>query len=342
MSTITRSDRLRACIAVATAIACASPSFAEAQEAPSSSAPDPLGPLRERFKDGMDRYRAGAFAEAAVIWEAIYRELGPDTGYRLAFNLGRAYDQIGDLIKASEYYETYLATVKIKRDAGVTLEANVEKQEVEAKQRLDAIAVVKGRIHVRPGASPVLTRIDNASPRVSGFVVYVEPGPHVVRFAPVGEKEDVRELVVKAGELAEVEPRAPETRLTPIATPPTPRTETNVTHPIPASALWVSGAVTLASIIIPVVTYSNASSLADEFDTALAAGNFTEQVRIKADYDSAKANAYASLAVPSILGATTVGLVIWYFVGAREKTVQVTPNASVGSGGATFGATGRF
>ena len=342
MSTIIRSDRrLHALLVIAIAIA--SPSLAHAQEAPSSSAPDPLGPLRERFKEGMDRYRAGAFAEAAVIWEAIYRELGPDTGYRLAFNLGRAYDQLGDLIKASEHYETYLGTVKAKREAGITLEANVEKQEALAKDRLDAIAAVKGRIRVKPGATAVVTRIDNAPPRVSGFVVYVEPGPHVVRFAPAGEKEEARELVVKAGEIAEVEPPAPAPRPPPILTPPPgPRYETQVVHPIPSSVLWVSGAVTVASIIIPVITYTSASSLSDDFDAALAAGNYPEQLRIQADYNSARSNAYASLAVPSILAATTVGLVIWYFVGAREKTVQIAPSASVGSNGAAFGASGTF
>lgn len=342
MSTITRSDRVRACILVATAIACASPAIAYGQEAPSSTAPDPLGPLRERFKEGMDRYRAGAFADAAVIWEAIYRELGPDTGYRLAFNLGRAYDQIGDLIKASEFYETYLATVKTKRDAGITLEANVEKQEVEAKERLDAIAAVKGRIRVKAAADPVVARIDNAAPRVAGFIVYVEPGSHVVRFARAGEKDDVRELVVKAGEVAEVEPRAPEPKAAVVMPPPGPRFETTTVHPIPSSVLWVSGAVTLASILIPVITYSSASALSDEFDVAKADGNFAEQIRIQGDYNSARSNAYASLAVPGILGATTVGLVIWYFAGAREKTVQITPSADVRAGGATFGATGRF
>lgn len=344
MWTIIPSDRRRS-VVVAVAIALAlCPSLAFAQEAPSSSppspsAPDPLGPLRERFKEGMDRYRAGAYGDAAVIWEAIYRELGPDTGYRLAFNLGRAYDQLGDLIKAAEHYETYLATVKSKRDAGMTLEANVEKQEVEAKERLDAIAAAKGRIRVKAGATPVVARIDNAPPRVSGFVVYVEPGAHVVRFA--GEKEDVREIVVRPGQIVEVEPKAPEPKpVVPPPPPPPPQLETRIEKPFSPIVLWVSAGVTLASFAIPIITYSGALSIKSDYEDPSKTD--AERARLETDYESARSNAYATTAVPSILAATTVGLTIWYLLGDREVKVPVTPGANVSATGASFGASGRF
>ncbi|MBS2012186.1 MAG: hypothetical protein JST00_04835 [Deltaproteobacteria bacterium] len=347
MSTITRSDRRSRALALALALSSsvlgvATP--ARAQEAPSpapppSAAPDPLGPLRERFKEGMDRYRAGAFGDAAVIWEAIYRELGPDTGYRLAFNLGRAYDQLGDLIKAAEHYETYLAAVSSKRAAGVTLEANVERQEIEARERLDVIASKKGRIKVAAGASPVVTRIDNAPPRMSGFLVYVEPGSHVVRFA--GERDEVREVAVQAGELVELAPPAPVVRA-PIAPPPAPRFESRIERPFGTGVIWIAGAVTLASVAIPAITYSSAFGVKDDFEAARAAGDYPEQLRLEADYNSARSNAYASLAVPSILALATGGLVVWYYLGARRVDVPIAPTAGATAGGASLGAVGTF
>lgn len=321
MWTITRSERALAIAFLGIGLALV-PRSSQAQEAPPSPAapaPDPLGPLRERFKEGMDRYRAGAFGDAAVIWESIYRELGPDTGYRLAFNLGRAYDQLGDSIKAAEHYETYLARVRGKHDAGETLEANVEKQEAEAKERLAQISAVKGRIRVRQGTRPVVTRIDNAPPRVSGFVVYVEPGNHTVRFEGDNGAEETRELSVRPGEIAELDPPAPK-RERPIEPPPPPKVETRTERPFSPTVLWVSGGLTLASFAIPIIAYSSALSIKSDYDAA--GGTRADKERIASDYDSARSNAYATTAVPIVFAATTLGLAIWYLVDGREVTTS--------------------
>ena len=64
---------------------------------------------RERFKQGMDRYKAGAPAEAIGYWEPIYRELGEQKGYRLAYNLGVAYAELGDATRAAERLESFLS-----------------------------------------------------------------------------------------------------------------------------------------------------------------------------------------------------------------------------------------
>src|SRR5262249_54177668 len=114
-------------------LAAASPP-ARAQEAPTKPPPPPatapdepgeqdptLDAQRVRFRAGMDKYRAGAFAEAIVIWEAIYRELGKEKGYRLAYNIARAYDHFGDTTRAAESYEAYLNETKARHEAGETL-----------------------------------------------------------------------------------------------------------------------------------------------------------------------------------------------------------------------------
>ncbi|MGD0530463.1 MAG: hypothetical protein ABSE49_35345, partial [Polyangiaceae bacterium] len=62
-----------ACLALAAADARAVPP-------PATTMDDPMEQYRERFKQGMDRYRAGAPAEAVGYWEPIYRELGEQKG----------------------------------------------------------------------------------------------------------------------------------------------------------------------------------------------------------------------------------------------------------------------
>src|SRR5689334_150875 len=92
---------------------------AAADEPAATSEADALEAKRERFRAGMEKYRAGAFSEAIDIWEAIYAELGASKGYRLAFNIGRAFEQraatrsgsaaaITDAVKAAEHYATYV------------------------------------------------------------------------------------------------------------------------------------------------------------------------------------------------------------------------------------------
>ncbi len=83
---ITRSS---AGYALAFAVTLFTPARALADEPSPPKESDTLDPLRERFRAGMERYRAGAFAEAIVIWTAIYGELG-EKGYRLAFYIAEA------------------------------------------------------------------------------------------------------------------------------------------------------------------------------------------------------------------------------------------------------------
>src|ERR1700683_1801476 len=70
---------------------------------------DPMAPYRDRFRAGMERYTTGYEAEAIQYWEPIDREIGQQKGYRLGFDLARAYEHIGDSTHAAERYESFLA-----------------------------------------------------------------------------------------------------------------------------------------------------------------------------------------------------------------------------------------
>jgi len=284
----------------------------------------------------MDKYKAGAFADAVVIWEAIYRELGTDKGYRLAFDLARAYDELGDLIKAADHYETYLEKVTQRRTLGETLEANVERQEAVARDRLEKIAALKARIRVKAGArQPAIVQIDNAPTRVAGFTMYVEPGAHVVTFG-TGKEADVRRLTVARGALVDVEPREE----VQVAPPPETRFETRVERPFSPAVLWIGGGVAALSLVLPAITYANALSIKSDYDDP--ATPRTDKERLASDYYSSRTNAYASVVVPAVFTAAVGGLAIWYVLGTKETRTPITPSANLGPTGMSLGASARF
>ena len=306
------------------------PPVASPDHAP-PAARDPLDALRGRFREGMEKYRAGAFADAIVIWESIYRELGAETGYRVAFDLGRAYDELGELIKAAEHYQTYLDRVAARRRDVESLEPNVEKQEAVAHERIDRMMRIYGALHVRAARRPILVHVDNTPPRVAGFTVYVEPGAHTVTFG-IGPTADVHRVTVRRGELLEIEPRDQ-------ATPAEARYETREERPFAATVLWASTGGAVVSLLLPTITYANALSIKRDFDAPGASRQ--EKERLLADYESARSNAYASIAVPALLTATTSGLALWYVLGRRETRTPL-PTVSISATGGAAGLTSRF
>ena len=321
---------------------------APAPSTPTSQEKETLDPLRERFRAGMDRYKAGAFAEAIVIWSAIYAELGMEKGYRLAFNLGRAYDHLGESsTQAAEHYEAYLREVARRRAAGESLEPVVEKQELEAKDRLEELVATKGRIDVRSENRSVAVRIDGGAPRLAGFIAYVVPERvHVVTFNPGEKNEKKVEVIVPRGEIVTVT-APPE----PVLQPPPVRYETVRQRPFREAILYIAGAVTVASVIVPVVLYANAYAFRDDYNAANSARLHDADTVQRAqaadsDYQHAKSVAYASLALPIGLAAVTAGLTTYWIVGSKEKRVAVPVPSGVEAGllpgGGFVGATTRF
>jgi hypothetical protein len=342
MSIRTRSRSRVRCAALACAVGLSLPTPARARaDEPGAGGDSRIERRREIFKSGMDDYANGRFREAIGKWEPIYRELGAEQGYRLAFNLARAYDKVDDATRAAEYYETYVAEVKRRRDRELDVEPAVEKQAEDAALRLEELKKTHGRIAIGPGQRVV--RIGNGEQRVAGargFVEYVAPGRHVVKFDPGTPEEREMGIDVEAGALVPVEtPRvAP-----PVAAPPPLRYETRVERPFSPVFLWVAGGLTVASLALPVVLRENALSVKSDYDRT-PESNTAERQRLAADYDEAKTNAYVSYAVPAVFALATGALVTWYFVKTTEQRVPVTvqPEARIGPEGGSVGLRARF
>ena len=305
---------------------------------PQTSMDDPMEQFRERFKQGMDRYKAGAPAEAVGYWEPIYRELGEQRGYRLAYNLGVAYAELGDATRAAERLKSFLAEVDARRSRGDALAAIVTKEEADAQQRVAGLVASKGRIHVEAGSPPRAVQVDAGEPRLAGFVAWVTPGEHTVTFAPGSLDQETKTVTVQAGERVDVaaSPPAPAATPAPTTIPPSPPsassiatapplTRREIEHPFSSFVVLGAGAITVGVAVAAVPLHLHASSLYDQYapQTSRTAAD------AQAFYD-ARTRAYVDTGAAIGLAAVTAGLAAWYFLGTSSREVTVTPGGIAG------------
>ena len=295
-----------------------------------ATAEDDLSAFRDRFRAGLARLEAGQTAEAIVTWEAVYAELGPTRGYRLAYNLGIAYDRYGDASRAAERFLAFLSEIATRRERGENLDASLLKQADDATERMAEISRSKGRVSVRsPLRLPV--QIDGGDARVSPFTAFLPPGAHVITFEPGSARARRVEIAVREGQAYEVDaPDEPAVAPAPMAPPavaqmpprppqPQPEGPQRMERPFPWPVLAGAAGLTAASVLIPVLTYGNAGDLRTQYD---ASKDPAQQDRLAQDYESARSTAYATVAIPITLAAATVGLSLWYVLGAKSTTLS--------------------
>jgi hypothetical protein len=302
---------------------------------------DALAPYRDRFRQGMEKYKVGAMAEAIRAWSAIYEEIGPQRGYRLSFNLARAYEANFETSRAAERYQSFLDEVAARRTAGETIDPLVEKEATEAQARLGELDANNGRIRVVSSGRIVAAQVDASDPRLGTFVTYVAPGNHVVIFAPGSTEAEPHLVTVKAGELVLVSPtplpEPPPVVLPPPLPPPEPKPHRiELEHPFSPTVLYVSAGVTVASIVAPIVTYAHAVSLIDTYYSPQTQPG-AQKNNLNAEYQSAKTTAYDTLAIPLALTAVTGALVAYYFGVNKEREVTVGATVLPGGGAAMLG-----
>ncbi len=300
MSTRTRSSLLLPLLLSLAALS--SPSRA----ARAAAEDDPMAPYRERFKAGMERYKAGDLPAAISAWEAIYREVGPDRGYRVAFDLARAYEKSGDAPDARDRYQSFLQIVQQRRASGLPLEPVVVQEETEARARLDELPPPKPTEPAPAAPSP--------PPPVSSATPAAAESPAAVPAPPPAP--------------APVSP----------ARPPQPPTSQPPFSPL---LLVATGGATIAAITLCAVEYANALSEENAFRAASAQPS-SVQSNLKSTYDGTVPIAYASLGASIGLAAITAGLTAWYFAGTKPRDARLSPSVAPLPGGAQVGLVGRF
>ena len=103
---------------------------------------------------------------------------------------------------------------------------------------------------------------------------------------------------------------------------PEPRWETRTEPPFSPAWLYVAGGATVLSTLAPIITYSNAYAIRDDYEAANDAGR-SNASELSSQYDRATSTAYVTLAIPIVFAAVTAGLAVWYFTGTKETRVNV-------------------
>jgi hypothetical protein len=334
---------------------------------PAATAPDDaLAAYREQFKRGMDLYEHGAAAEAVAIWEPVYRELGEQRGYRLAYDLGVAYAALDDSPRSGERLQAFVSEVDSRRGRGEALGAAVTKEESDARARLARLATSLGRIQVVPGSSPSMARVDAGTPHAAGFIAWVAPGPHTVTFDPGTQDERTIPIDVASGALVELVPPAPAGPAIPASGPaategpaaPLPsgpsapsseRPAAPAGAPAPRAApfspwlIAVSGGATLAATGAAIALELHASSLRDQ-DVAEQARSpdGTIAPADRTSFTTARTWAYVSIGAAVGLAGVTGGIAGWYLLDrAHGETAPPSSPIAIrlqGSGVAVEGA----
>ena len=211
---------------------------------------------------------------------SIYREGGAVKGYRVAFDLARAYDKTGDPIRAKEKYRAFLAVVDARRAAGLAIEAIVVQEESEAR---DWIAKSADTTDAAPLGNGVASEPARPGPSAS-------PSPSPVP-SPL-----------------------PFPSLSPSVSPPP--APAKAQPPFSPAFLISSGAATVAAIVVCGIEYANALSAENGFNAA-ANQPASVQQGYQTSYDNARPLAYASLGASVGFAAITAGLAVWYFTGTK-------------------------
>ncbi len=309
---------------------------------------DPMAAYREQFKRGMDRYKAGALAETIGFWEPVYRELGAQKGYRLAYNLGVVYQELGDATHTAERLQSFLDQVDALRARGESLAPIVEREAVDGRARMARLAATKGRIVVVAGVTPRAARVDAGEPRLAGFVAWVTPGEHTVQFAEGTPGAEVKTVQIRAGETAEVSPTPP-----PPSPPPPPEPLVVLVRPSPQAMVvaahqetfhpfaWpiiaATGGVAIAAAIAAVPLYAYESNLYTRY-----APESPRPADHSDTYNRLRSVAYLDVGGAIGFAAVTAGLATWYLLGSSERDVGVTAGAGATPRGASISLRGRF
>jgi hypothetical protein len=332
----------------------------DAQSPPATASDEALTQYRDRFKLGMDRYKAGLAAEAIGYWAPIFGDLGPQRGYRLAYDLGIAYAQIGDATRAAERFQSFLDEVDARRGRGESLEGLVTREEEDARDRMAAMRASKAQIRVAEGAVPIGVQVDGDEPRLAGFVAWVAPGTHSVTFAPGTGRAETKAVAAAAGEVVDVAPTPPENVETPALPPaasapplpfpsPTPSTSSPASGAAPAERpgrerppfspawLYAGGGLTLGVTIAAIVLEVEANALRDRLIGERPRSNGTIPADERRTFVTTRTWAYASVGSAIALAGATASLGIAYGIGRGHREARVIPAAAVTDKGAWVG-----
>jgi hypothetical protein len=245
------------------------------------------------MRAASESYERGDKVGAIAIWERMLASLGEEKGWKVLYNLGIAYQDIGDATHAVERLDAF-----VRRTEGMQ-GGDFEERRRDALERLKAIRATHGAVRVAapPSGSAVLVRVGNASPRPAGFVVYLAPGEHVFELHTGTARAKERTVHVVAGSVIELSVNDVQ--------PPK-----NVSTEAAFPTAWLLGgaALTIASTALPIALAIHTGNERDEAESlGVTHSRYPDAVD---SFEGARRAYWISYALPVALAAATAIVVI--------------------------------
>lgn len=281
---------------------------------------------RAAFENGLAQYRMANYAGAIATWEGLLTTMGEETGYKVLYNLGLAYEAIDDITKAIEDYRAFEVHIAGLPDPAKDALARAE----EARSRRHQLEEANGAVEVRASrrGGLVLTRVGSSAPRAAGYVAWLAPGWHTVELSVGTEQARMVTVEVERGKTVVVDATPPEVahaaspadegEPVPLAVPrridlagngALPEREPPPPPSSPQKWLLLGAAVEPVALALPVSLYFVARDKRIDA-TALGTGN-PAYADARSTYNGWRTATYASYALPMAIAAVTLGLAFW-------------------------------
>lgn len=216
------------------------------RSAPASAAAKPLERARVRYREGVDAFKEGRFRDAIDLFlEAD--QLAPSAA--LSFNIGAAYEKLGEPAAALRWYRDYLRRAPDSSDR-----AHVGTLVSGFERTLQSSGVQQMTISSTPDGAELV--VDGQPAGVTPFTLEIAPGSHVLSLKLAGHAPASRTVELPADhavdvtvELApeEAAESTEETRPHPPADVATPATKPRALRPDDGKLLTTFGWVGIAA-----------------------------------------------------------------------------------------------
>jgi tetratricopeptide (TPR) repeat protein len=325
----------------ATALA---PEPVRAQEKPPPAAPAAAASDAEAaFRLGLERYSANDFTGAIGVWERLLGTIGEQRGWRVLYNLGLAYQQVGDVTRAIERYDAFLREAEAR--PGLPADA-LDERKRDAEERLRTLKAAYGAVHVRAPdtGEVVMVRVGTSDARPAGFTVYLAPGPRDVEIGTGSSRARRVQVSVVAGGSVDVDASLASPAPAAVQTLGEPTVEASqppeAAHRFPTAWLLVGAGATAASFALPIALALRAQSKRDEA-ASLGIGNTGYAAALR-DYEGARTDYYVSYALPGAIALATAIVVVLQAASTPSAQRALRAKASMETGGPGFWVLGRF
>jgi hypothetical protein len=302
--------------------------------APAPAAAGANEDARNSFQQGVELYKEGKFAEAAIAFARAY-ELKPS--YKILYNIGQSEAELSHYAKALDAYNRYL-------EGGGKAIGN---------ERTEQVGAEITRLHALVGGISISSEVDGATVFVDDAKqgetplqgpLFVDIGEHLVVVRKDGSEIYKEKVTVAGGSRAQVKVEAPRAAVAaPAAAPtgpqPAPKPDDRPAQPVRLWT-WVAFGVGGAAAVGAGIAGGLALDASSDLDSACSG-----DVCPASKQETIDRGKSASLATDVMIGVAAAGVVagvVLYFLepGMNGSEVEVTPAAAASGGGLLV--SGRF